>query len=349
VLVFLALIPAAPATAAPDRVSDWPGIDLTARPLDRLLAGVPSGAAHAATRRTPHRRITRAAPQPRLRHLPRPSARHPRATPSFYVHSTAASVLRRRGCRAGRNRAFGIIVLAFGKPYYDGHSYGTLTFSSRFASNRRITQAMEAFARGYVRCLPRRSRAHIVLGRGTSNYYTWVPSQVQAGRRWARETVVLARYLRRTGLARRVASAAAIDAEPAWNPSFTRTGDFFRGYRSSGPGHPLYNYGSLDGGVAKIWNARQVWFVSGGMKYVRALPEIYYPFMAEQWARMSRIAARRFGRPLRFAGLMTQHKARCGSGYRPKEAHHALVLALREHKETWVRRLPAITNIRWDS
>jgi hypothetical protein len=45
---------------------------------------------------------------------------------------------------------------------------------------------------------------------------------------------------------------------------------------------------------------------------------------------------------------MTQHKARCGCGFRPKEAHQALVLALREHPKTWVRRLPAITNIKWD-
>src|SRR5581483_2400258 len=134
--------------------------------------------------------------------------------------------------------------------------------------------------------------------------------------------------LRRSGLANRVVSAAAIDAEPAWNPSFHRTRDFFRGYRDFGPGHLLYNYGSLDGGVGMIWNARQIFYVSGGMKYSRMIPEIYYPSMAEQWAKMSRIAVREFGRPVRFAGLMTQHKARCGCGFRPKEAHQALVLAL---------------------
>ena len=239
-------------------------------------------------------------------------------------------------------------MLAFGKPYYNGHSYGTLTFSGRFASNREITAAMKTFARAYVRCLPRRSRAHIVLARGTSNYYPTVPSMFQAGRKWARETVFFARFLRRTGLARRVASAAAIDAEPAWNKSFVKTRDFFRGYRAYGPGHPLYNYGSLDGGVGKYWNARQLWFVTGGMKYARPLPEIYYPEMARQWARMSRIAVRRWGRPLQFAGLMTQHKARCGCGFRPKEAHRALVRELRDHPKTWVWRLPAMTNIRWE-
>lgn len=238
-------------------------------------------------------------------------------------------------------------MLAFGKPYYNGHAYGTLTFSGRFASNRAITTAMKTFARAYVRCLPRRSRAHIMLARGTSNYDPAVPSLYKAGRKWARETVALARFLRPSGLGRRVRTAAAIDAEPAWNPGFKKTRDFFRGYRAYGPGHALYNYGSLDGGVGKIWNARQVWYVTSGMRYARALPEIYYPEMARQWARMSRIAVRRYGRPLRFAGLMTQHADGCSCGYRPAKAHEALVRALSRHPQTRVRGLPTVTNIRW--
>lgn len=254
----------------------------------------------------------------------------------------------KRGCRAGRHRAYGIVILAFGKPYYNGHSYGTLLFSGWFASNRQITKAMETFARAYTRCLPKGSAAHIALARGTSNYLTWVPSHYKAGRKWARETVVFARWLRRAGLSDRVTSAAAIDAEPTWNPGFTRTRDFFRGYRAYGPGHVLYNYGSLDGGVGTIWNAHQVYYVSAGMKYARMIPEIYYPVMARQWATMSRIAAERYGKPIKFAGVMTQHEAQCGCGFRPKEAHQALVLALRKHPKTWVRRLPALTNIKWD-
>src|SRR5262249_59290801 len=98
---------------------------------------------------------------------------------------------------------------------------------------------METFARAYVDCLPKGSRAPIILARGTSNYYTWVPSQFKAGRKWARETVVFGRWLRKAGLAGRVSSAAAVDAEPVGNPSFIRTRDFFRGYRAYGPRHAL--------------------------------------------------------------------------------------------------------------
>jgi hypothetical protein len=110
----------------------------------------------------------------------------------------------------------------------------------------------------------------------------------------------------------------------------------------------LYNYGSLDGGVGAILERRQVSYVSGGMKYARMIPEIYYPSIARQWTTMSRIAVERYGKPIRFAGVMTQHKAQCGCGFKSKEAHQALVLALREHPRTWVRRLPALTNIKWD-
>jgi hypothetical protein len=347
-----------PAWAAHSGTPPWDR-DPALSPIERLLAQRIEAAADPLTPRQPTQVVHfhLAVPRPSKPKAGRPHAvprrtrqgpRVPRATPSFYVRSLSGSLVWEHGCSAGRYRAFGIVVLAFGKPFYDLHRYGTLTFSGNFASDHAITVAMETFARAYVRCLPRGSRAHIALARGTSNYFPSVPSTYRAGWIWARETVALARYLRRTGLARRVSSAAAVDAEPAWNRTFVRTRDFFRGYRAYRPGYALYNYGSLDGGVGTIWNARQVWFVTSGMKYARALPEIYYPWMATQWATMSRIAVSRFGRPLRFAGVMTQHKARCGCGFRAKEAHRALVLALRRYPQTWIRRLPALTNIKWN-
>src|SRR5581483_3831026 len=81
---------------------------------------------------------------------------------------------------------------------------GTLTFGGRFATNPAITRALEAFAHGYVHCLPRGSHARIVLARGTSNYPPHVPSGYLAGRKWARETVAFARFLRRAGLGPRL-------------------------------------------------------------------------------------------------------------------------------------------------
>jgi hypothetical protein len=237
-------------------------------------------------------------------------------------------------------------VLDFGRLAHDGHGYGTSLFTNRFASNRSITWAMKSFALGYVRCLPRRSLARITLARGTSNYYTSIPSHYRAGRRWAAHTMALGKWLRRHHLSEHVRAAAADDAEPAWDPTFHRTREFFRGYASARTGYLLYNYGSLDGGVGTIWSLRQAFYVSGGMKYARALPEIYYPSMARQWAELSRLAVRRYGRPVPFAGLMTQHWSGCRRcGFRPHEARRALIKELARHPRTRVDTSVAVTNI----
>ena len=152
-------------------------------------------------------------------------------------------------------------------------------------------------------------KAKITLVRGTSNYHPQVPSPYKAGRKWARETLVLANALHRLGLDEHVVSAAADDVEPAWDRSFHKTCDFFRGYRDARTGHLIYNFGSLDGGVGSIWNARQIFFVASGMRYARAIPEIYNRAMARQWAYLAHIARHRYKRPVQFAGVMTTHTA----------------------------------------
>jgi hypothetical protein len=267
-------------------------------------------------------------------------------TPSLYERTTSPPVLQEQGCRAGRARTHGIVILDFGKPAYRRHGYGTLTFAGRFASNTSITWALKAYAVGYSRCLPKWSRAKIVLARGTSNYGIDVPSPFTAGRLWARETSVLAAFLRHHRFDDHVEAAAGDDVEPSWDRHFRRTYAFFRGFRAARTGFLLYNYGSLDGGVGRIWNVRQAYYVAGGMRYARALPEIYNAAMASEWAELSRISFRRFGAPLSFAGVMTQYHHRCHMcGFSAREAHRALVRELAKHPRTRIRHLAAVTNI----
>jgi hypothetical protein len=269
----------------------------------------------------------------------------PRATISLYEHTVRRATLRRQGCSAAKRGVGGIVILDFGQPAYNGHTYGTYLFSGSFAGNRAITRAMYAYAHGYRRCLARGSTLRIALARGTSNYHPQVPSAYRAGRRWARETMALQRRLRRGGLQAHVTSAAADDVEPAWDRSFRRTRDFFRGYRDARTGHLLYNYGSLDGGVGSVWNARQAFFVTSGMRYARAIPEIYNHAMARQWAELARIAHRRYHRPMRFAGVMTTHTAR-NRGMKPRDAHTLLVRALADTNGEAAPDVPAsLTNI----
>ena len=274
-----------------------------------------------------------ARPEHRRHHHAARRHRQPRhhrqgTTISLYERTVKPWTLAQQGCSAARRRDNGVVVLDFGKPSFAHHGYGTILFSGRFAANHAITTAMVGWARGYVHCLPRHSTAFVTLARGTSNYHPSVPSVLAAGKHWAGQTIKFERALRRHGLSRHVASAAADDAEPAWDPRFRKTRAFIDGFRRNAKGHTLYDYGSLDGGVGSVWSARQVWFVAGGIRHTVALPEIYNSAMAREWAEMEQIARHRFHGHVHFAGVMTQGSRHCHCSLRPRAAHHALVRAL---------------------
>jgi hypothetical protein len=280
-----------------------------------------------------------------------PAATHithgPTVTPSLYEGTTGILVLRGQGCRAGRARTNGLVVLDFGKLTYRPNrgGYGTITFADRFASLRAVTWAAKSYARGYSQCLPKRSAAHIMLALGTSNYDQDVPSTFVAGKLWAKQTAQIGAYVK-THHFDHVTAAAGDDVEPAWDRGFNRTYRFFRGYGAAHSGYLLYNYGSLDGGVGTIWKLRQAYYVAGGMAAARAVPEIYNRAMAEEWAQLARMSVNRYGKTIKLAGLMTQHTTNCRHcGYTPAQAHRALVHELAKHPKTKGRLLAAATNI----
>jgi hypothetical protein len=271
----------------------------------------------------------------------------PTVTPSLYERTTTPRILRAQGCRAGRARTHGLVVLDFGKLAYRPRrgGYGTVTFADSFASNRSIGWAGRSYARGYSECLPEGSRAQIVLALGTSNYDQNVPSTYTAGRLWAKQTALLGDYLRIHHFDH-VTAAAGDDVEPAWDRGFRRTYGFFRGFASMRTGHLLYNYGSLDGGVGHIWKLGQAYYVAGGMRFARAVPEIYNHAMAKQWAELSRLSIHRYGKPIKLVGLMTQHHGNCHiCGFTAAEAHRALLRELAKHPRTKLRTLATATNI----
>lgn len=251
-------------------------------------------------------------------------------TLSLYERNAKPSRLARQGCSAARRGESGVVVLDFGKPAFGGRrrgGYGTLDFSGRFVSDHRITMGMLGWARGYAGCLPRQARTVVTLARGTSNYHPSVPSAEVAGKRWANAVLALARRLDRNRLGQHVRSAAADDAEPAWDRGFRQTRLFIDGFRRYADGRTLFDYGSLDGGVGSIWSARQMLYVVGANRSTAVLPEIYYPSLAREWAELAQVAHTWFHRRVRFAGVMTQGPCR-RCGLRPLAAHRALVHAL---------------------
>jgi hypothetical protein len=301
------------------------------------------------------RHKTKARPAPRHRHRqaakpkptrqPRPQHQLKATTLSIYEQTVRPRFLSAQGCNAARRHESGVVVLDFGKPAYLHGGYGTILFSGHFAPNHRITAAMFKYARGYVGCLPKGSTATIELARGTSNYHPYVPSAYTAGVRWAHETNKLGRELSRNSLDAHVHAAAADDAEPAWDPGFRQTRQFFHGFRQAVHGHTLYDYGSLDGGVGAVWSAWQASYVAGGLRTTKALPEIYNHAMARQWAELARIARGRYHRPVHFAGVMTQGTSGCDCGLRPPAAHAALAHALDDQGIGEVRLPVGGTNI----
>ena len=259
---------------------------------------------------------------------PRPQHQLETTTLSIYEQTVRPRLLAAQGCHAARRHENGVVVLDFGKPAFAHGGYGTLLFSGHFAPNHKITAAMLRYASGYARCLPKGSTASIELARGTSNYHPSVPSAYAAGVHWAHETNKLGRELHRRWLGAHVEAAAADDAEPAWDRGFRQTRQFFHGFRSAVHGHTLFDYGSLDGGVGAVWSARQAWYVAGGLRNTKALPEIYNSAMAQEWAELARIARGRYHRGVHFAGVMTQGAESCDCGLRPSAAHRVLEHAL---------------------
>lgn len=201
--------------------------------------------------------------------------------------------------------------------------------SEGFASNKAVTRALYAFAVAYVRCLPRGSERRIVLARGTSNYGIAVPSPYDAGRAWARETHRLGRpFAAHRKLAAHVTSAAADDIEPAWDTGLRRTRGLLHGFRRAPSRERLDNFGSLDGGG--IWTVKQAYDASVRGN-TRVVPQIDSHAMAHQWAELARSGLRTYHRPLRFAGVLTTGRARCGCSLEPHDARRALQRALALH------------------
>src|SRR5262249_39549520 len=143
-------------------------------------------------------------------------------------------------------------------------------------------------------------------------------------------------------LAAHVTSAAADDIEPAWDVRFRRTRGFLRGFRSFPSRERLYNFGSLDGG---LWTVTQAYYASVKGN-TRVVPQIYSHEMARQWAELARNGLRRYHRALRFAGVTTQHRARCGCSLEPHVARRALERALALHVGRAAPDVPpTLTNI----
>jgi len=274
---------------------------------------------------------------------PAPAA-YPYTTTSYYESTTSTSTLYYQGCDAGKAAAVGAIVLDFGRPAYRDGAYGTMLFGSGgFAPNVSILNAMKAFAEGYWNCSPLHTQ--VVIARGTSNYChggtscsLLPPNYMAAGSYWGTRTNELASYIANSGYSSQESSAAADDAEPAWDPGFTSTHDFIAGYNSAA-NWVLFEFGSLESGY---WSRANEYYVA----YTGAnfpLPQVYYSSMAASWEELELWAVANRGGSMLMLGVTSEWPA--PETLTPHQGYDAMLTRLQTHTSTYQSSLDYLTDI----
>jgi hypothetical protein len=276
--------------------------------------------------------------------LPASATAYPYTTTSYYESTTSASTLYNQGCSAGSARAEGLVILDFGRPAYRDGAYGTMLFGSGgFASNVAILNAMEAFADGYWNCSP--AGPKMTIARGTSNYChpgsacsLLPPDYGAAGSYWGIRTNDLATYISNSGYASQETSAAADDAEPAWDPGFASTRHFIAGYNSAAQ-WLLFDYGSLESGY---WSRASEYYVA----YTGAnfpMPQIYYSSMAASWESLELWAVANRGASMLMIGVTSEWPA--AGTLTPHEGYDAMLAQLQSHAGTYQSSIDYLTDI----
>jgi len=188
-------------------------------------------------------------------------------TTSYYMRTTDTKATRSLGCLARRDRAEGIVVLAFGHPRNVGTEaspiYGTLlTRSERKVQLSEIATAVKAFAQGYIEgcdseTYPRPSPANLIIAIGTDNSKVLVdeekdiwrdnPGLTRAhGEAWAQMVTQVNDWLKQQGYYGGVQAAGGYDAEfgaRVWASSGTF--DWAEGYDSKATAY-YYDYGTCE-------------------------------------------------------------------------------------------------------
>jgi hypothetical protein len=224
----------------------------------------------------------------------RAAAAAPPTTRSIYEHQATTSILDQQGCAAARTGRSGVVILAFGRPAFDGVNYGTIDYDGVFVSNVAIRAGSRAFAHGFTRCAGIRG-ARVKVAVGTTNGCVngqdneccpsskcghQVPNFTRFGVAWQGNVQDLAVYIAaKPARKSHTAARGADDAEPAWEPDWTRTRDFVDGYNSDRSSYPLYDFGSGEHG---FWSTSRLYHIAySGNDW--PFPQVYLTTMAEDW------------------------------------------------------------------
>ena len=227
---------------------------------------------------------------------------------SFYMHSTSTYTAYTLGCNQGKFDASfsppvnSEVVLDFGQ-HVNGN---VLMLSGITISHAQVQQMAEAFSHGYWVCTAGDTTSDLTLGIGINNYGSWVT--YANGQTWAKDVVAVQASNQSNGYAAQVNMMGAGDLEPGWN-SFSVTNNWVQGFANvAGNTYDYLDFGyagdaqtgcpqysSNNGSCGNGWNQDDEWYVSWGVRPALPTPEIYYDFMARQWAMISLYGAQHRG------------------------------------------------------
>jgi hypothetical protein len=236
-------------------------------------------------------------------------------TRSRYENDADVRHLRNQGCSAAAG-ASGLVVLHFGRPAYFGRHYGTISNANSFLPNPAIRNAVNAFAKAFVRC-SRRRNIWIDVALGTSNSclkppecHKLSPSLVDAGDAWNLNVRKANDFItEKSARKKRVLAVAADDIEPGFaDTDFPRSDRFALGYNAADHSiRMLVDYGSVDPGQ---WTDGQVYKLAQGRHRDFPLPQTYVPGQIDDWFDLSVWGNANGSRGrLQFLGIMSEWRS----------------------------------------
>jgi hypothetical protein len=243
-------------------------------------------------------------------------------TNSYYERDANVRALYLQGEAAGKAGSQGIVILDFGRPAVDGASYGTMGYGGSFVSLESIAAGVESYLTAYYRYAPSFTFLNVAVGTNNScgtgqpcgktascgcpdeppNFTTWggqLAVAVEGIGVWA------GAYKARNGFTDDVRVIAADDIEPAFDPDYYNTYDLLTGYADAVGGYfpPLVDFGSAE---ASGWTEGQLLQVAYGFTPDVAMPEIYYPADAAEWAALLSYAKSHLGKVVQIFGVLTE-------------------------------------------
>jgi|SRR5215472_14083584 len=268
----------------------------------------------------------------------------PAATTSRYLQTTDQNTLNSEGCH--QTSQSGVIILAFGQPWFDGTNYGTTIFGSNtFRSVSDIEAAIEAWLTGYWVC---GGSGVVNLGIGTSNDHGY--TNYGHGKAWAQLASRIESWIvNPPSWGSREAVHGADDIELDWN-TVSNSRSWIQGFASVGGIY--YDTGDAAGCLTRCdngWTMEDVWYKSWGASPAYPVPEIYNTdgSTAQEWYLVSLYGYTNHGGAVPILATLTQWAAagNCCTNT-PAQGWQQLQSRLNSNPHT-ANSIPYSTDITW--